>query len=112
MESIGIFMFLMNVGCGALFAVISIPLLRKEVEMNHLYGFRISKAFESKENWQKINQHGARGMLIWSIILMAAAPLALVLDLENSLFLLTFFAFLPLIVFVPIINTCLYARKL
>lgn len=64
MESIGIFMFLMNVGCGALFAVISIPLLRKEVEMNHLYGFRISKAFESKENWQKINQHGARGMLI------------------------------------------------
>ena len=46
---------------------ISIPLLCGKIKRNHWYGVRIPKAFVSEDNWNKINQYGAKAMIYWSI---------------------------------------------
>ncbi|HCK16517.1 TPA: hypothetical protein DHW51_20490, partial [Candidatus Poribacteria bacterium] len=38
--------------------------------MNHYYNMRIRKAFESKENWYKINCFGARQWIIFSVLMI------------------------------------------
>ena len=53
-----------NVFSGIVFIAFSIPLVKRRVKMNYLYGFRIPKAFESEENWYGINEYGAKQMII------------------------------------------------
>jgi len=48
----------------------SIPLALGSIKMNPLYGVRIKKAFESEENWYKINKYGGRRLIFWSIVLI------------------------------------------
>lgn len=48
---------ILNISCGVLFILLSIPLVSKKVPMNGFYGFRISKAFESEKNWYKVKMH-------------------------------------------------------
>jgi hypothetical protein len=50
---------------GLLVILVSLPLFFRKIGKNPVYGFRIAKAFESDENWYRINQHGARGMILW-----------------------------------------------
>ncbi|MEZ4599025.1 MAG: SdpI family protein [Syntrophotaleaceae bacterium] len=56
-----------NIFCGILFIAISVPLMNRKIKMNNLYGFRISKAFESEKNWFDINEYGAKQLIIWSL---------------------------------------------
>jgi len=102
----------MNMGLGLLFIVISIPMLRGMVGRNGIYGFRIAKSFQSEENWQRINKHGARGMIYWSAIIMAASPMALFVELERDPVLTMLFSMMFLLIFIPIVNTLRYARGL
>jgi len=46
---------------------VSIPLVKHKIKMNHLYGVRIKKAFESEDNWYKINAYGGKQLITWSI---------------------------------------------
>ena len=67
MNTINIILGITNISCGVLFILPSIPLLKRKIKRNYLYGFRISKAFESEENWFNINAYGAKQSIIWSI---------------------------------------------
>lgn len=39
---------------------ISIPLIFRRIPMNHFYGVRLPRAFESDANWYAINTYGGR----------------------------------------------------
>lgn len=63
-------------GFGGLLAVASVPLILRKVPMNHAYGIRIRKAFESESNWYDINAYGGRLLLIYGIALVIFGILA------------------------------------
>ena len=56
-------------GFAALFVLLSLPLLFEKIPPNWFYGFRIPRAFESEDNWYRINKYFARRMLQASIFL-------------------------------------------
>lgn len=104
---------LSTISVAALFIVMAIPLIQGKVKMNRTYGIRIKKAFESKDNWYKINAYGGRCFLAWSIVLALVGVAAFFLPVETNrpVFLIVIFA--PLIVIVPCVAQILiYARKL
>ena len=74
-----------NIFCGILFIVISLPLLRGLIPMNRFYGFRISKAFTSNTNWYAINKYGAKALILWSMVMIAAGVLLLFVGLSSPL---------------------------
>lgn len=49
-------------GLGLVGYLISLPLMRGKVPMNHFYGVRIRKSFSSPERWDAINRYGGRQM--------------------------------------------------
>jgi len=62
---------LLNVGCGILYILISIPLVFGKIPRNGLYGFRIPKAYLSDAFWYEINAYGGKQMILWSAIMIA-----------------------------------------
>ncbi len=58
---------LTNISSGVIFIAFCIPLLKRKIKMNNWYNFRISKSFESENNWYDINAYGARKFIIWSL---------------------------------------------
>lgn len=106
-----------NISVAALFIVLSIPLIQKKVKMNRTYGVRIKKAFESDENWYKINACGGRCLLVWSVVLtiIGIATFALPLDTGSQPNgpLILVVALAPLIVLIPcVVQILSYAKKL
>lgn len=93
---------------GVIFIVISIPLLRGKIPMNQWYGFRIEKAFVSKENWYAINKYGAKQLILWSVLLILVGIIFLFVPTDPLL------RGIPLVVIVliAIVRTLLYARTL
>ena len=51
---------------------VSLPLIRRKVPMNDLYGIRIRAAFESEQRWYDINAYGGRQFAAWSWLPIAA----------------------------------------
>lgn len=102
-----------DIGAGLVFILISVPLLRGRIPMNHFYGARFRKSFESDENWYRINRHAARQLILWSIpvILTGLAALFFRFDERDNL---------PLVFLLPVavcpLAACLvtyrYARTL
>lgn len=98
---------------GAIFILISIPLLRGSVKMNDWYGVRFRKSFESDENWYKINRYGARQLIKWSVLLILIGAVTFFIPFENNETRIIIFSFLPVIVIIPpVIKTYQFARKL
>ena len=60
---------------GILIIAVSIPLVFNKIPPNHFYGFRLKKAFESKQNWYAINHYGAKVLIVWSCIMIAAGEM-------------------------------------
>jgi hypothetical protein len=93
---------------GITLVLISIPLYLEKIKMNRFYGFRIRKAFESEENWYRINKYAAKAMMCWAVVVMAMALVCLflapqhVLTAGNASF---------LIVLIPIVQTLHYAKR-
>ena len=112
MDSTSITLGLSNISVAALFIVISIPLAKGKVAMNTTYGVRIKKAFESEENWCKINAYGGKQLILWSVPLMLLGLATFFLPLEGNGPAIVSVACAPLIVLVPAIMSCAYAKKL
>ncbi len=116
MDPTSVILGLSNISCGVLFVIISIPLLKKHVKMNRIYGVRFKKSFESEESWYKINQYGAKRLITWSVPLMLIGIATFFVDFgghENAnTTLVIAFACAPLIVIIPAIESYCYARKL
>ena len=96
--------------CGLLFIGLSVPLLKGSIRMNRWYGFRIRKAFESEENWYKINKYGAQRLIIWSLAMIITGVVYFFLEPRLA----SAIGIWPLGVFtlIPIIETLLYAKRL
>ena len=100
-----------------LFIALSIPLVKRKVKMNPWYGVRIPKAFESEENWYKINAYGGKRLMIWSSALALIGIAAFFIPMEEgnsgASALTILLAFSPLIVVIPaIIEIVAYTRKM
>ena len=80
--------------------------------MNDWYGFRISKAFQSDQNWFDINEYGARKLIIWSIPIIFIGALCFFIPLSNTISIILGAG--PVVVFplIAIIQTLQYAKKL
>jgi len=55
-----------NVFLGILMFIICIPSFNGSISPNKYAGFRMKKAYESEENWYKINRYGAQQQMLWA----------------------------------------------
>ena len=102
-----------NIACGALLIAVSIPLLKGWIRMNRWYGFRFKKSFQSEEDWYAVNGYGAKKLIAWSILLILIGILSLFFPVgEGSGKRETFLSLAPLLVFIPVIQSYLFARRL
>lgn len=65
MRHVSLLYGLMNIGCGLLFIVISIPLLLRRVGMNYSCGFRFRAWLQSE------NAYGGRQLILCSVLMIA-----------------------------------------
>ena len=64
------FLFLL---VGTLFILLSIPLMRRSVKPNQLYGLRISATFADEWVWYEANARSGRDLLILGLFIIAAS---------------------------------------
>jgi hypothetical protein len=97
---------------GVVLSALAIPLITGRVAMNHWYGVRVKRSFESNELWYKINRHGGIRLLAGGGIISFLGSVALFLDLGNNPALLVLFALIPLAVVIAAAADCVwYARR-
>ena len=72
MEELNLILGLSTVSIGIFFIILDDFTTARvaQIGMNHYYNMRIRKAFESKENWYKINCFGARQWIIFSVLMI------------------------------------------
>lgn len=106
---------LIDIGCGILFILVSLPLVYHKIPMNYLYGFRIPKSLESDESWYAINAYGGKQLILWSLFLIGAGVVKFFLPMEDVDGALALFLFIgPLIIFlsIAIVRTFIFAATL
>lgn len=103
---------LTNVFVGVLIIALCLPLLKNKIRMNCFYGIRFKKSFESDENWYKINQFGARRMMIWSVVIIFIGILTFIIPVEARRSLRSILAYSPLILIIPAIESWLFTKRL
>mgnify|MGYP001039917503 FL=1 len=69
-------LLLLYCAAGVLLAGLSIPLMRRKIPPNNLYGFRIEKTINNPELWYLVNQYSAKRML-WTAIAFVAVAVGL-----------------------------------
>jgi len=107
---------LLNIGCALIIILVCIPLIKRKIKMNYLYGVRIKKSFESEENWYNINAYGGKQLAIWSILMIIAGLVCFLIPIKDPNQIL-----LPLLMGVGPVTICIaialirimaYAKKL
>ncbi len=112
MNSTSIIFGISHLSVAVLVILMAIPLLQRKVKMNRIYGVRFKKSFDSEENWYKINEYGARQLILWSIPLAMIGVLTFFLPLRENATLTNVVAFAPLILIIPGFTSWLYATKI
>ena len=107
-----VFLAITNISCGLIFIAICIPLLKRKVKMNDWYGFRISKAFQSEENWFSINAYGAKKLIICSILMILIGILCFFIPISSTTILILGSGPIAFLTTIAIIQTLLFAKKL
>ena len=80
MESLGWIFLIAHGFTGVLIVLLCRPLIKREVEPNKWYGFRIPMAYRSDADWYRVNEVGARHMSVAGWILVLVGCLAPFLD--------------------------------
>ena len=112
MATITIIVAALNIGCAVLVGALAVPLIQRRIKMNHLYGVRFRKSFESDELWYELNEYGGRQLLTWSIILGLIGFASLFLPLQESETLAILLACAPVILGIPCYTTYRYSKTL
>lgn len=111
MEKINLVLGISNTVCALLAGGSAIPLIKGKIKMNHIYGVRFAKSFESDGNWYKINKKGGGILLKWSaLILLIGVGCFIQPKIEGPL--LWIYAFAPLLYLVATLQCYAYTRKL
>lgn len=79
-----IFFGIINIASALLIIGVSIPLVMRKIRMNHWYGIRIKKSFESEDSWYRINDYGGRQLIIWSIPLLIIGFICFFVPFDDS----------------------------
>ncbi len=116
MDTVNIIIAASNIFTGLLVIGLSIPLLLGNVKMNKWYGMRFPKAYESEENWYRINKYGAKHVMIWSIPVIATGIISLFIDFgpsgsENVVLLLSF-GMAPGLLVIPCVQTMIKVDRI
>jgi uncharacterized integral membrane protein len=116
MSTVNIFFGSINILCGIVFVLVSLPLIKQKIPMNRYYGFRIAKSYASDENWYAINRYGGKQMIQWSILLILIGILYFIFPIkehadENLNYILAI-APLPICVGIAIVKTVIYSKQL
>ena len=80
--------------------------------MNRWHGARLKKAFESEENWYRINAYSAKQLILWSLPLMIIGMATLFLPLAEHPGWTRAIALSPVPVCVPCLLSYRHAKKL
>lgn len=97
---------------GLLHIGLAIPLVRRCIGRNSLYGVRFPQSFQSDDAWFAINQFGGKRMIVWSIPLLVVGVVSFFLPLQSHLALTLTLGFAPLIfILIPIAESWRFARS-
>jgi hypothetical protein len=114
MGSLPLIAAIVDIVLGLTFIGISIPLVLGKIPMNHAYGIRFAKSFESEELWFRINRYGGKQLIIWSIpIILLGLAVFIFPALANgtSNFLLVCCVIPTVFVLIAMIMSYQYAKK-
>ena len=100
-----------NICCGGIIILLAIPLVRRSVKPNQLYGVRFKASYASEEAWYDINQYGGQRLILWSIPLVAIGIATLFLPLGSNIWAILLIACAPLIVIIPAVESWRYAKS-
>jgi hypothetical protein len=96
---------------GLFFAALTYPLIKGMVKMNHYYGVRFPRSYNSDEAWYKINAYGGRLFMIWGVFLAIAGATIIFIPITDYVVGLGIFLVLFATIIVPISLTYIYARN-
>ncbi|NND70455.1 MAG: SdpI family protein [Rhodothermales bacterium] len=80
------------------FLLLAIPLIRRRVKVNYLYGIRFKKSYSSDEAWYDINEYGGKVLAISSVPMFILGLLCFFVDLEANQTITLIIAFSPAVV--------------
>ncbi|HHP7235700.1 MAG TPA: SdpI family protein [Desulfobacterales bacterium] len=107
---------LINIFSASLIIGVSIPLVKHKIKMNHFYGIRIKKAFESEENWYKVNEYGGKQLIIWSSPMILVGFICFLVPINDSNKDILSFVFgvfpITLCIAVAVIKIYAYAKRI
>ncbi len=107
---------LMNIITALLFIGMSLPLVNHKIKMNHFYGVRIKKSFESDDNWYRIKSYGGKQLIIWSILMILSGFACFIIPISDTNRNLLSFVLgivpMTLCVAIAVIRILFYARNL
>jgi hypothetical protein len=112
MDETYILVGIIHIFVAALVSVMSIPLIKGEIEPNRYYGIRLKKAYQSPELWYEINRHGGKCLVGWSGIIAAMSLLGFCIHPQPGSIIFYAFIFSPLLLIVATLQTWWHARKL
>ena len=95
MQTINVSLGVMLILSGALVILLCLPLLKDKIGPNRWYGVRIREAYQSPENWFKLQRYGAAQLIRWACVVTAFGVAALFVpfreDQSTLVFLLPYF---------------------
>ena len=105
-------MAITDIVVGVLFILLCLPLLKRRIPMNGLYGFRFRQSFTSEENWYRINEYGAQRMILWSLGIVFFGLMLFMPAFYKNPGILVLCSLAPLLVIIPVIESYQFARQL
>lgn len=96
------------VAINVLFAALCIPLIRREVPINSIYGFRFPVAMKSEEAWYRVNSFGGKSLAVTSCLSSAGLVVLRIAGQNGSHLYLSVFV-LPIVF--TVVATMVYANR-
>lgn len=77
-------MFLTMVGAGVLIALLGVPMLKRMVPLNFVYGLRVTATLNDKAVWYEANARSGRDLIIGGIAIAAVSFLVFVSGIPEN----------------------------
>jgi uncharacterized membrane protein len=98
-------------GVGLLFIGLAIPLIKRRIPPNDLYGFRVPETLASDEVWYDVNEYSGRQLRLLGVVILAAIPILLLLQVEEVLFTIIMTVLLLGGVAVTVLHSFIYLHR-
>jgi hypothetical protein len=106
-------LLIVYISAGILLALLSIPLIRRKIPPNGLYGFRVQKTMDNPELWYLVNHYSAKRLLWTSIAFLAMAViLYLIPNLSVDVYALSCLGVFTVGLTISIVQSVNYLRSL